>query len=536
MGLEISPGQVGCLVGFLVACTLLFYTEIISNSRRKPYDRLEHVEEGSKEPTSNGNSNDSKNRVAAPRPESDSQPSYWSLESVRSCGLVRCLQLDSEMLLSSKDALRSIVEFGTILLWFYVADRSALLFSVEKEYVRDRFAFIFLTLVLVSAWTSTNKCKVSSLLNRQQTEEWKGWMQVLFLLYHYFAAAEMYNAIRILIAAYVWMTGFGNFLYYHKTNDFSVVRFVQMMWRLNFLVVFACIVLRNDYMLYYICPMHTIFTIGVYASLGIASRFNKSTLGIGVKMVAALGVIILFWDIRPVFYAVWSPLTWLVGYDDPRKPNPDLLHEWYFRSSLDRYVWIFGMLCAWAHPHANAALERIDGMQLRSRLLARAALTGATLVMGLTWYKTVFIRPKLEYNQLHPYTSWIPILCWIVIRNLTPALRNFSLGVFGWLGCITLETYIGQFHTWLNTGIANGQPKMLLSLFFEGYPLMNFAVCTALYVFLSYRLFVLTNELKNVAIPGKEIALLVRNCVVMAGAGCCLYSIGFLLLKLSAIL
>lgn len=47
---------------------------------------------------------------------------------------------------------------------------------------------------------------------------------MLFLLYHYFAAAEMYNAIRVLIAAYVWMTGFGNFLYYHKTNDFSVVR------------------------------------------------------------------------------------------------------------------------------------------------------------------------------------------------------------------------------------------------------------------------------------------------------------------------
>lgn len=40
----------------------------------------------------------------------------------------------------------------------------------------------------------------------------------------------------------------------------GVCRFVQMMWRLNFLVVFACIVLRNDYMLYYICPMHTIFT------------------------------------------------------------------------------------------------------------------------------------------------------------------------------------------------------------------------------------------------------------------------------------
>ena len=43
--------------------------------------------------------------------------------------------------------------------------------------------------------------------NRQQTEEWKGWMQIMFLLYHYYAAVETYNAIRTLIAAYVWMTG-----------------------------------------------------------------------------------------------------------------------------------------------------------------------------------------------------------------------------------------------------------------------------------------------------------------------------------------
>ena len=46
-------------------------------------------------------------------------------------------------------------------------------------------------------------------VRRDQTEEWKGWMQVMFVWYHYFAAKEWYNWIRIYIACYVWMTGFG---------------------------------------------------------------------------------------------------------------------------------------------------------------------------------------------------------------------------------------------------------------------------------------------------------------------------------------
>lgn len=47
-------------------------------------------------------------------------------------------------------------------------------------------------------------------------------------MYHYFAATEIYNAIRIFIAAYVWMTGFGNFSYYYVRKDFSLARFAQV--------------------------------------------------------------------------------------------------------------------------------------------------------------------------------------------------------------------------------------------------------------------------------------------------------------------
>jgi N-acetylneuraminate 9-O-acetyltransferase len=65
--------------------------------------------------------------------------------------------------------------------------------------------------------------------------------QVLFLMYHYFAASEIYNAIRVFIACYVWMTGFGNFSYYYKKKDFSIARFAQVPTRWtstsNFLVL-----------------------------------------------------------------------------------------------------------------------------------------------------------------------------------------------------------------------------------------------------------------------------------------------------------
>lgn len=36
--------------------------------------------------------------------------------------------------------------------------------------------------------------------------------------------------------------------------------------------------------------------------------------------------IFVLWDMKSVFYTIWTPFDWLVGYTDPRKPSDDRLH------------------------------------------------------------------------------------------------------------------------------------------------------------------------------------------------------------------
>lgn len=46
-------------------------------------------------------------------------------------------------------------------------------------------------MLLVASVLNVRKSKGGDVLNREQTEEWKGWMQFMFLNYHYFSAHEV---------------------------------------------------------------------------------------------------------------------------------------------------------------------------------------------------------------------------------------------------------------------------------------------------------------------------------------------------------
>jgi hypothetical protein len=186
---------------------------------------------------------------------------------IRASMNTRSSALDIRSLASVYTLLHHTSVLGLILFYAYLCEYHPPFPHSTKSYDRDYFLFLMAVLFILSFFTWKRHTPAiekelskreqpeeasshrqhrdvalvndkTEVFNRDQTEEWKGWMQVAFLFYHYFHAEEAYNSIRVFITCYVWMTGFGNFSFFYIKGDYSLVRVLQMIWRLNFLVIF----------------------------------------------------------------------------------------------------------------------------------------------------------------------------------------------------------------------------------------------------------------------------------------------------------
>ena len=79
------------------------------------------------------------------------------------------------------------------------------------------------------------------------------------------------------------------------------------------------------------------------------------------------------------------------------------------------------MLCAYNYPNFEKFIKYLESASesVRERwwkLAKKLILAGVLLLVLIMWHETVMRKEKFSYNAYHTYTSWIPIVSFIVLR------------------------------------------------------------------------------------------------------------------------
>ena len=398
---------------------------------------------------------------------------------------------------SDKNAVNISILFYA-LFFAYLADRTNLYVKYQKQF--DPISFGILMLVtLFLGYATFEPGKDSSFLNRDITDEWKGWMQIVILIYHYTGASyisPIYNLMRWLVASYLFMTGYGHFMYFFKKSDYGLIRIVKTLVRLNLLTVGLVYVMNAPYQAYYFSPLVSCWFLIIWTVMRIGYSYNDRMLFLITKIGLTFLLCFVFTYSFGLFNSIMSFAEIIFGGEFDIK-------DWHFRFGLDLYIVLVGSLTALAFIKGSEVWKSISDD--KRAFYTKAALISAFI--SLMWYFTFeAIEDKFSYNLYHPYISFIPILAFVCLRNGSNYLRSRTSGFYRFFGKISLETFILQFHIWL----AMDTKGLLVTI--PGAGVINFLITSFLFIYFSYHCSKATGELTEFIVPKDTDA--VRNRVV----------------------
>lgn len=112
-----------------------------------------------------------------------------------------------------------------------------------------------------------------------------------------------------------------------------------------------------------------------------------------------------------------------------------------------------------------------------------------------------------DCEEIHSFIVFIPIVGYLVLRNISGILRTRFSAFFAWFGRISLELFICQYHIWL----AADRHGVLVLL--PGFPNLNVIISSFIFVCVSHEVHRLTQILLPWAVPN-DWRLALRNLVV----------------------
>lgn len=222
----------------------------------------------------------------------------------------------------------------------------------------------------------------------------------------------------------------------------------------------------------------------IYAIMWTGNKWNGNLSFMLGKIATSIALIALF------FHLGW-PLEALFGFTNTLFGTEWNAREWTFRVTLDLYIPFAGMLAALATIKVgeHRLLDHASWSQARDYAL------GGSGISLLAWFLFEHWRDKFAYNRFHPFVSLFPVTAFALLRNATPTLRSTNSQFFAYIGRISLETFIVQFHLWLAADthgllvLVPGASRVTRAV--------NFVVATIVFLFVSVQIAKATGELTD---------------------------------------
>ncbi|KAG7295882.1 hypothetical protein JYU34_020966 [Plutella xylostella] len=412
----------------------------------------------------------------------------------------------------------ALAKLGTIMCYFYLCDRTNF-FMKENKYYSEWSFWLPVGYVLALGLFFTEDSRHNRVLHREQTNEWKGWMQAVILIYQVTGAHKVlpiYMLVRAMLSAYLFLTGFGHLYYTWSSGDVGLVRYFRVIFRLNFLTVVLCLTMNRPYQFYSFIPLVSFWFTLMFVILALPPHLIPASAHtpeskpyqycyIALKILGLLSIVTVLYMSEVFFQKIFVTRPWKALFVN----SDDDIHQWWLRWKQDRYSMTYGIIFGTAYLLAQRynLLDDNNHSNLFTPGLSLSATLLAFIGMGSYVTFTFFCNNTFDCNEIHSYVAFVPIVSYILLRNVSGALRTRHSTLFAWIGTFTLELFASQSHIWL---AADTHGVLVL---IPSAPVLNLILTSYIFICTAHELNRLTRIILPHAVPD-DWRLVLRNFAI----------------------
>lgn len=172
-------------------------------------------------------------------------------------------------------------------------------------------------------------------MHRDQTNELKGFMIIVILTYYMTGATRVlpiYMLIKVFISTFLFLTGYQHASYFWQTGDSGIVRFLNVLFRLNFMTIVLCFAMNRPYQFYFFAPLVSFWFAITYFTFALPPRISAQSIEnntrhyvyLVIKFLCLMSIITILFMSEVFFETIFLMRPWRALFVS----TDDFVDEW----------------------------------------------------------------------------------------------------------------------------------------------------------------------------------------------------------------